>query len=168
MSFCKVFGITDEIGGDKTTYRETVKAVIRKEDKLLMILNNRGDYKFPGGGVNKKESHSHCLKREILEETGYKLKSKNDLFGKIIERKADEFEKGFFFEMKSYYYFCETGKQVGELDLDEYEAELGFRPVWVEPEKALQINTEILKTTLEEINSWVEREVFVLKELIKT
>lgn len=56
--------------------RVATRAIIRREDKyLILYLANPDIYMFPGGGVEKGESLESCLKREILEETGYTLSS---------------------------------------------------------------------------------------------
>ncbi len=50
----------------QTTTRKAVRAVIEREDKLLMIYSNRiGDLKLPGGGFKFGETESDVLKREI-------------------------------------------------------------------------------------------------------
>ncbi|MBI6015060.1 NUDIX domain-containing protein, partial [Clostridium perfringens] len=40
---------------------------------ILLDISNRGDYKFPGGGVEKGETPEETLRREVQEETGYIL-----------------------------------------------------------------------------------------------
>jgi len=32
-----------------------------------------GEYKFPGGGIERNETHAEALIREVMEETGYRL-----------------------------------------------------------------------------------------------
>ena len=52
----------------KTVHRNAVRAVILRGQELLMIYSaNVGDYKFPGGGVNKGETHKQALVREVKE-----------------------------------------------------------------------------------------------------
>lgn len=36
--------------------RKAAKAVVMKDYKVLMILTNKGDYKFPGGGYKNQET----------------------------------------------------------------------------------------------------------------
>lgn len=57
----------------KTIHRHAVRAVILDEDRILMVQSNKGDYKFPGGGIEKGESPEEALVREVLEETGYRV-----------------------------------------------------------------------------------------------
>lgn len=44
--------------------------MIIKEGQLAVIRTSRGYY-LPGGGLEDGEGHARCIKREILEETGY-------------------------------------------------------------------------------------------------
>ncbi|NLO09481.1 MAG: NUDIX domain-containing protein [Clostridiales bacterium] len=48
-----------------------------------MIHTNRGDYKFPGGGVNQNESRLVALIREIEEESGYVVKAVDRQIGRF-------------------------------------------------------------------------------------
>lgn len=54
-------------------------AMIENEDgELLMVQEGKdhihGNWDFPGGGWEDRESIIECVKREVLEETGYKVK----------------------------------------------------------------------------------------------
>ena len=57
----------------KITTRHAVRAIIIQDNKILMVHTNKGDYKFPGGGIKKAESHEEALRREVIEETGLML-----------------------------------------------------------------------------------------------
>lgn len=54
-------------------------ALIIKNKKILMLQRRDGrvefnnKWEFPGGGVERNESVEQCLKRECLEETGFKV-----------------------------------------------------------------------------------------------
>lgn len=145
--------------------REAVRAVIRKDNKILMVYCNRGDYKFPGGGVNRDEKHGEALKREVEEETGYFVSEVSNKIGIVIERRKDEYKKDSIFEMTSHYYLCNIqDKQVNQ-SLDEYEAELEFSPVWIDIEEAINKNEEILRINSSDKSDWVHRETMILKAL---
>lgn len=147
----------------KVNYRYAVRAIVINGNKILMVHTNKGDYKFPGGGIEKQESHEEALKREVQEETGYILNKIEDNIGTIVQRNIDTFENGSLFEMTSYYYLCEVSKKRRNQNLDEYELKQDFRPVWIEINKAIENNEKVLKK--EEKNDWVDRETFVLKQL---
>ena len=107
------------------------RSVIEKDGKLLLIYTNQGDYKFPGGGYKNSENAAECIVREMLEETGYQVEKVGKLFGIVLEQKVDDFEPGTYFSMKSEYYSVtidENNKQ--KQNLDDYEKEQEFRPVF--------------------------------------
>lgn len=163
MLFDKVIGIETLDKNKKRNNRVAVRAIIYKDNKILMVKNNRGDYKLPGGGVHKNEDLIHALRREVAEETGYKVKRTSKRIGHITERHKDTYMPDTIFEMKSEYYFCEVYDNPGKQNLDPYEEEQDFRPVWIELKEAIEKNEEILEIGTE--NTWVTREVYVLKIL---
>lgn len=124
--------------------REAVRAIILRKDKVLMVHTKKGDYKFPGGGLNKEESHEEALKREVREETGYIISNVKDKLGEIIERKLDEYEENSVFQMISHYYLCEVYNETTYQQLDEYEVELDFQAIWVQLDKVIKLNEEII------------------------
>ncbi|OYD57777.1 NUDIX hydrolase [Fictibacillus aquaticus] len=135
-------------------------------NKILLVQSNRGDYKFPGGGVEENEDHSEGLKREIREETGYINCAVNKKAGIVIERRMDEFNENVLFQMTSHYYLCElTSEDKIHQQLDDYESELDFTPKWVNLDDAIQQNESL--TGQIKKNSWLNRETFVLKEIQK-
>ena len=58
------FFLFNDLLGLKLNKRTAVRAIIFNENKLLMVKSNLGDYKLPGGGVEKGESHEEAIKRE--------------------------------------------------------------------------------------------------------
>lgn len=163
MLFNKVIGIENVDKNQNRNNRTAVRAIIYKDNKILMVNNNRGDYKLPGGGVHKNEDLLHALRREVSEETGYRVKRASKKIGHITERHDDTYIPNTIFEMKSEYYFCEVYDEPGKQNLDPYEEEQEFRPVWIELKDAIEKNEDILKKGTE--NTWVTREVYVLKIL---
>lgn len=145
--------------------REAVRAIILNKNSIFMIRTNKGDYKFPGGGVNINETHDEALEREIKEETGYIIESVTREIGVVIERNIDKYESNSVFEMISYYYLCKISDKQTFQQLDDYEKELEFRPVWIDIDKAIEGNDQLLKDKTKEKSNWVERETTVLKSL---
>ncbi len=145
--------------------REAVRAIILNKNSIFMIHNNMGDYKLPGGGVNKDETHMKSLKREIKEETGYLLESVTRKIGIVIERNIDKYDVDSVFEMISHYYICKISDKLTFQELDDYEAELDFQPVWINIDKAIKKNEELLSDESKEKNDWIYRETLVLKTL---
>lgn len=163
MIFSSIIGIETLEKNYKTYRREAVRAVIMADKKLLMISNRKGDYKFPGGGIDGDENHGETIIREVLEETGHVVKEVYDKIGSVIERRMDQYEKNAVFEMESHYYLCEVTGEIKNQELDDYEEELEFKPIWVSIDEAISNNMTIIDVA--DKNPWVIRELFVLKEL---
>ncbi|MET3726888.1 8-oxo-dGTP pyrophosphatase MutT (NUDIX family) [Fictibacillus halophilus] len=147
-----------------SVHREAVRAIIMKNNHILLVQSNRGDYKFPGGGVEENETQSDGLIREVREETGYSNCIVKDKVGIVIERNINEFDSDVLFQMTSHYYLCDLlNEEKVTQQLDEYEFELDFTPKWVSLDDAINQNENLIKEF--EKNSWLRREAFVLKEL---
>ena len=148
----------------RTVHRTAVRAVIPRGRELLMVYSsNVGDYKFPGGGVDEGETHEQALARELREECGASLLSVDGELGAVIEynfAKEKEFD---VFKMTSHYYFCQAGDDFGTQKLDDYERDLGFKPVWVDIEDAISNNRALL--ALPTSPDWLRHEIFVLEHI---
>lgn len=140
--------------------RAAARGVILQDGRLLMIHTDRGDYKFPGGGVESGESLETALRREILEETGRGLLGEPEYVAVAHERRQGRTAD--ILEMDSHYFLCRVGEESVPLDLDDYEAEEHFEPVWISPEEALGANRALDL----EANPWLQREIMVLEALI--
>jgi 8-oxo-dGTP pyrophosphatase MutT (NUDIX family) len=146
----------------KTIYRTAVRGVSLRGRNLLMIYSsNVGDYKFPGGGVGEGETHVQALIREVQEECGMSVLHIGSEIGAVIEYDAPLENDYDVFKMTSHYYQCEVQDGFGAQKLDEYEHNLGFQPVWIEIEAAIQHNKELLYTNSSP--RWLKREIFVLE-----
>ena len=144
-----------------TVYRRTaVRGIIRHEGRLLLISGKYGDCKFPGGGVEAGESLEEALAREIHEETGFTLNPRSlRKWGEVTERR-----KGItadMTEMISHYFFCElTEAPQTRQELDPYEKEYEYAPVWLTLEDAIEKNKAALGQA--EV-PWVTRDLTVLQ-----
>ena len=150
----------------KTFCRAAVRAIIFSEGKLLMVYSSQnGDYKFPGGGVQPGETQTEALRREVMEECGARVARIEGAFGKVVEYDLPLEPAYEVFKMSSYYYICQIDQHLGRQRLDPYEADLGFRPGWVDVELALRTNLSLLGDAQRERPRWTEREAFVLEQV---
>ncbi len=153
----------------KILIREAVRAVILdKSDRLLMVFSSQGgDFKFPGGGVERGESHFQALSREVEEECGLIVEKTFGDLGMVIEYKKAR-EKAFdIFQMNSFYYIYTLQKKMKKQNLDQYEKDLGLKPVWIRVQKAFEANRAVLDKERGFPDSWVERETLVLNTLLE-
>lgn len=148
-----------------TNFREAVRAVVLKNNKILMVHSKNDDYKFPGGGVKKNEDKIRALKREVEEETGYICKNVGKCIGIVTEKSRDRYYNNRIFKMISYYYIVQVYDVRKEQKLDAYERELQFKPVWMDINEAIDNNNEIIRENPENMPNWIERETYVLQEV---
>ena len=146
--------------------REAVRGIIIKGRKLLMIFSSKnGDYKFPGGGVEDGETYEESLRREIKEECGALVSQIKGRIGKVIEFNKPFEEEYDVFKMTSYYYRCKVEEKYCEQNLDQYEKELDFKPVWIDIALALENNRAIMNSNLNKAPRWTKRDTFVLEQI---
>lgn len=167
MLFNETIGIQKldkDIG--KINVREAVRAIIFQKDKILLMHSNKGYVKLPGGGVEKGESHSEALRREVAEETGFLNCEVKDKVGVVTQRHMDEYDPNAFFEMNSHYYLCGiNSSEKVEQQLDEYESAEEFTPEWLTLDEALKQNEWAIKQV--KPNGFIKRENMVFQRLKK-
>ena len=188
--------ITDELPDTSVKIKErtAVRGVIHYQNKLLLVQTNRGDYKFPGGGMEEGETEKETLLREIAEETGYTDIHVGIKIGETFEQNIDVEDPEYYFQMRSSYYECwlMSGAQAPGIK-DDYEEKLGFRGIFIAAEDAYRANVSLLnkerkkvrdflqKAYIRRINGmqgedisfapeipWLERETKVLEKLNRT
>ena len=133
MKLLKIFDKRSKLlGHQPIIYRDSVRAIILKQNKILLVYSEESkEYKFPGGGVNEHEIRHIALKREVLEEVGKKVASVNEPLGYIDQIYNDVYNERTYFYLRSFYYFCEVYDEEYEQELEIYERELKFVPRWV-------------------------------------
>ncbi|MCF0238822.1 MAG: NUDIX domain-containing protein [Sphaerochaetaceae bacterium] len=148
-------------------YRPSARAIIIKDkETIALIYSKKYDYyKFPGGGIEKDETHEETLIREVAEEAGLVIeKSSIKDFGYVHRANKSTLGDCDYFVQENYYYLCSITDKKIEQDLSGYEAEEGFTLCWVKPQIA--INTNRTKDHGPKKQTMLERESRVLEILI--
>ncbi|MHC0039650.1 NUDIX hydrolase [Pseudoneobacillus sp. C159] len=167
LLFNNLMGLRNLEDGKVIRQRNAVRAIIFRDDRILLLYSNKGDYKFPGGGVDQGETYKDALLREIAEETGFIHCAVKDKVGLVVESQFDVYDSSAYFQMISHYYLCElTNDEKIAQQLEGYELEQEFTPKWVTLEEAIVANETAMKQAGH--NDWVKREIYVLNQLKKT
>lgn len=82
-----------ELGLKKKTYnnmrkRIAVRAIIMKSNNILMVKNNKGDYKFPGGGAKPNFSPVWINLDNVIELNEEALISRNESKNPLVYRET--------------------------------------------------------------------------------
>ncbi len=108
------------------------RGIIKKDDLYLMVfVKKMGVFTFPGGRLEENEALKKCVAREVLEETGVKVK--------VLEKKVSITE--YFIESvwTNHYFLCEYINNDSKRNLTEEENFLGLDVVWKTTEEILDI-----------------------------
>lgn len=111
-------------------------------DKIALVYaENEKYYKFPGGGIHADEDKTAALIREVSEEIGLSVIPESVKEYGVVPRfqKSNHFANTIF-DQESFYFFCQTEKDIHEQNLDDYEAEAGFRLKVTTIQEALEEN----------------------------
>ena len=120
--------------------RPSVRGIIIRGGKLAMVHSLKYDYyKFPGGGIDRGESHLDTLIREVTEEAGLVIKAETvEEYGYVLRKEKGKTED--LFIQENFYYLCDVEDEVVKQKLDDYEADEKFVLEWVEPDAAIEAN----------------------------
>ena len=147
------------------TVRPSVRAVVIRQGRVCMVHSRKYDYyKFPGGGMEPGEDQRQTLLRETAEEAGLAVCPDTvQEYGQV--RRVRRNDEGGPFVQENYYYLCEAQTESIPQQLDDYEADEGFTPEWIEPEAAIRVNREQPHGPKDQ--QMLEREALVLERLIR-
>lgn len=160
----EVLAVFDEKNYDDTTKvfeKYNVRGVIFRDGKIAMQCSTDGEYKMPGGGMEKGENFLETLEREIGEETGLTvLKDSVCELGEIIEMRRDIFDPSCKYICHSYFYYCKVGEKQEELHLTPSEVAKGYYLKWEQPETVYNTNIRIEK------DPWIIRDTAFVKMIL--
>ena len=131
--------------GNAVVRRRSARAILVREDGRIALVYGEKEhyYKFPGGGIHDDEEKKAALIREVKEEVGLTVIPETiQEFGSVMRRQKSNVNEHTIFEQENFYYTCQTRKEVGEQNLDEYEAEAGFKLRYVTLGEAIQTNLD--------------------------
>jgi ADP-ribose pyrophosphatase YjhB (NUDIX family) len=126
----KVQLINDDYFGYVKRLRHACRGIVVKDGKVLLSYENKyNKFMIPGGGVEEGETYAECCERELLEETGMKVRAVNEYLE--IEELFDDWRH------INHYFICEFIEDTGIFNFTEAEKEAGYERVWVPFEDAL-------------------------------
>ncbi len=139
----------------------TVRAIILRDGKLSMQLNDEGEYKIPGGGMEGDENCVDALVREVREETGLLvIPDSVEPIGEILEIRQDVFSKGTKYICHSYFFFCDVEERTVQTQMTQSEIAKGFCPVWEYPEVICRQNDAV------QTQAWQKRDTEFVRMLL--
>lgn len=133
-------------GDMEEIFRIAVRGIICIGGKILMIEDNLGEVKLPGGGMEDGEDDLQTLCREVREETGFVVVPASVIpFGEIEEKRLSAHEDRIWHQI-SRLYFCDVEDGRQECEYSANEKKHGFRPALYSIEEAIAKNEARLHT----------------------
>jgi len=122
----------DDYLGYVNRLRHACRGIVVNDGKVLLSYETKyNKYMIPGGGVEEGENYAECCERELLEETGMKVKATEEYL---------EVEELFLdWRHINHYFVCDFIEDTGKQHLTEGEKEAGYKAVWVPLDEAVEM-----------------------------
>ena len=138
--------------------RYGVRAIIQRDGLFAMQQSNTGEYKIPGGGMDKGETIAEALAREVREETGLVIKTETmQELGEILDVHKDIFDGKSKYVAHSLHYSCDVEEELVETAMTESEIAKGFHLAWADIDTIIETNERLMK------ENWQLRDTKFLK-----
>lgn len=62
-------------GSSPAAFPVSIKGVVVRDDRVLLLKNERDEWELPGGRIELGETPEQCVAREIREETGWTVRT---------------------------------------------------------------------------------------------
>ena len=154
--------INDDYLGHVDILRHASRGILVEDGKVLLgYAVYGGIIMIPGGGVEGDETYAECCAREMLEETGMKVK--------VLDEYLEIEELFDVWRHINHYFICELIEDTGVTHFTEAEIEAGYKAVWLPIEDALAIFETYEDYRKDDIPVYglYKREYIALQEAIK-
>ena len=155
-----------DYGGCTQTFRrDSARSIIIRDGKVAMVHSLKyGYYKFPGGGIESGENPVEAMIRETREEAGLVVIPETVReYGMVHRIQRSDKDPSVCFAQDNYYYLCEALSEPVSQDLDNYEAQESYQPVFIDPAGAIRANRSVKDSPYSP--TMFEREARVLEML---
>lgn len=95
--------------------RYAVYGLLIEDQNILVVRTPRG-YFLPGGGIQSNETHSECLQREMLEETGYDVEIISYVGTSVLHDKSPKDDR--YYNMYGSFYLIVKTDEKEKVEID--------------------------------------------------
>jgi 8-oxo-dGTP diphosphatase len=80
------------------------------EEKIAIVRNEKNHFFLPGGGIEGDETFKQCLKREVVEETGFSMEM-IQFIGQAQYYFYSDNDQEYYLNI-GHFYLCQFGNQI--------------------------------------------------------
>ena len=154
-----------ELSGRRYTRKCSRGIIVNSHYEYAMLYSSKYKfYSFPGGSIEGNETLLEALIREIKEETGLIVNPESILeYGLVVEIRRDIKVKNGIYEKHDYYFTCDVGNDISELNMTKEEIESQYKLEYIDLNNAIQINKS--QSLIEQ--KYMEAETFIMELIVK-